>query len=91
MLPRAKFIQSLFFNMVASGLAAAFGTLVVYTAIKARIHTTPAKKPGTTTSNLNPSITASITSVPYNSSASTVSAVWFFFLVSVPPLQLSDD
>jgi hypothetical protein len=86
MLPRAKFIQGLILNMFAVAFAAAFGMLVVYSAIKARIHTTPARKPAPTTGNLNPAVTASLSSVPYNSSASAVAAVWLFFLVSISSL-----
>ena len=68
-LPRARFIQNLVVNVTAICIGVSCSMLTVYTAVKARQHTT---QPGTT-----------LTSVPYNSSASVVSATWLFFWVYV--------
>jgi hypothetical protein len=78
MQPRAKFLANLYANVLAAGLAAAIGTLIVFAAVKARLNTTPPLPPG-----VAPPAITSLANVPYNSSASAVSAVFFFFSVSV--------
>jgi hypothetical protein len=76
MMPRAKFLANLYANVIGAGLAAALGTLIVYAAVKARLNTTPALPPGVT-----PPAISSLANVPYNSSASAISGVFFFFAV----------
>jgi hypothetical protein len=74
-LPRAKFLQSLVINVLFICIAIACAILAMYTAVKARQHTTPkaatAKPPPSVSSN-------SLIQVPYNSSASVVAATWLF-------------
>jgi hypothetical protein len=79
-MPRAKFLQGMLINVVFVCLAAACALLVMYTAVKARQHTTPkaatAKKPPSSSGG-------SLSQVPYNSSASVVAATWMFFFIYV--------
>lgn len=65
-MPRGKFIQTMSLNVVAICLAAAINLFALYTITQARIHTTPPPVPGA----------PQPTSVPYNSSASAVCAIW---------------
>ncbi|MCJ1310085.1 hypothetical protein MMC25_003746 [Agyrium rufum] len=75
-LPRAKFAQTMILNVIGVCIGAAVALLAIYCSVKARQHTSPPQKgsqgptPGTTV-------------VPYNSSASAVSAVWLFFNILV--------
>jgi hypothetical protein len=81
MLPRARFIQGIVANAIAAGLASGIGMLVIYSSVKARQHTTPVRNPSSsTTGPANNSLT--LASVPYNAAASTVCAVYYFFIVS---------
>jgi hypothetical protein len=80
MLPRARFLQGMLANTLAAGFGAAYGMLVVYSSVKARQHTTPARAAAASTGAPNASLT--LNAVPYNAAASTVSAVYFFFAVS---------
>ncbi|KAK3952214.1 hypothetical protein QBC32DRAFT_145674 [Pseudoneurospora amorphoporcata] len=65
-LPRGKFLMSTVLNLLAICFGAAVSMLALFTAIKAREHTTPADAP--------------VSPVPtYNSSQSAVCAVWLFF------------
>ncbi|KAJ6194764.1 hypothetical protein J3E72DRAFT_387490 [Bipolaris maydis] len=66
-MPRAKFIQTMTMNILASCIGAALAMLMVWTGVKARQHTTdPAVPPQA-----------------YNSSQSAVLAVWLFFQIYV--------
>jgi hypothetical protein len=58
-------------NLFAICLGSAIGLLVVYCSVRARLHTTVLTRAGS----------AEAGTVPYNSSASVVSAVWLFFQV----------
>ncbi|KAK9491441.1 hypothetical protein V1508DRAFT_421947 [Lipomyces doorenjongii] len=60
-LPRAKFLQTLFLNVLMTCTAVAVNLFALWTAIQAREHTTNGQPPEET----------------YNSSASAVCAVWF--------------
>ncbi|KAJ8096481.1 hypothetical protein POJ06DRAFT_264139 [Lipomyces tetrasporus] len=60
-LPRAKFLQTLFLNVLMTCTAVAVNLFALWTAIQAREHTTNDQSPEET----------------YNSSASAVCAVWF--------------
>ncbi|KAK9371781.1 uncharacterized protein V1513DRAFT_454570 [Lipomyces chichibuensis] len=78
MLPRAKFLQTMMFNVIGICIGACIALLTCYCSVSARIHTTSvslssggAPRPGTTTS------------VAYNSSASAVSAIWLFFNIAI--------
>ncbi|KAE9984928.1 hypothetical protein EG328_008126 [Venturia inaequalis] len=70
-MPRAKFIQTMMINVFAICLGAAVGLLVVYCSVQARLHTTVISAAGSAVAG----------TVPYNSSASAVSAVWLFVQV----------
>ena len=78
-LPRAKFIQNLIFNIIGTCLASAIALLGLWSAVQARIHTTPAGS-----------------KAPYNSSASTICAIWLIANIwlanllraKIPALQL---
>ena len=65
-MPRGKFIQTMSLNILAVCFAAAMNLLALYTAVQARIHTTP------------PGAAPQSTGVPYNSSASAVCGIWLF-------------
>lgn len=64
-LPRAKWLQTIFFNIVAICFSSAINLLSLYCATQARLHTTPAGLP----------------LLGYNSSASAVCAVFLFVQV----------
>ncbi|KAF2103870.1 hypothetical protein NA57DRAFT_70079 [Rhizodiscina lignyota] len=70
-MPRAKFIQTMFLDVISVCLGTAIGLLESYCAVKARQHTTPPLPPGAT-----PPLVP-----PYNSSASAVCAIWLFVQV----------
>lgn len=65
-LPRGKFLMNMVLNLLAICFGSAISMLALYSAIKAREHTTPADAPP------SPYRT-------YNSSQSAVCAVWLFF------------
>ncbi|KAK3334420.1 hypothetical protein B0H65DRAFT_534931 [Neurospora tetraspora] len=69
-LPRGKFLMNMVLNLVAVCFGSAISMLALFTAVKARQHTTPQDAP------LSPSPT-------YNSSQSAVCAVWLFFNIWV--------
>jgi hypothetical protein len=64
-MPRAKFIQTMTMNVLATCVGSALAMLMVWTGVKAREHTTPAGSPPSR----------------YNSSQSAVLAVWLFFQI----------
>ena len=76
MMPRARYLQGLLVNIIAGGLGSAIGQLVIFTAIKARQHSTAAK--AATAARPPGAAAATLASVPYNSTASVVAAVWLF-------------
>lgn len=65
LLPRAKFMKVMFYNLLSTCAAAALSCIGVVSAVKAREHTTP---DGGSLDD-------------YNSSASAVSAVWLLFAI----------
>ncbi len=72
-MPRAKFIQTIFLNIVGICIGAAVASLAIFCAVKAREHTTHR---GQATAN-GPSPGTMVSE--YNSSASAVCGVWLFF------------
>ncbi|KAF2432446.1 hypothetical protein EJ08DRAFT_585764 [Tothia fuscella] len=72
-MPRAKFIQTLLFNLISLSLGAAVALLVICCTVSARQHTTVTSSPSGVQS---PSPGATL--VTYNSSASAVCAIWLF-------------
>lgn len=72
-LPRSKYIQTMFFNVIGVCIGAAVALLEIYCSVQARAHTSPSSK---ATGN-GPSPGAAVAT--YNSSASAVSAIWLFF------------
>lgn len=62
-MPRAKFLQNLLFNVLATCVGAALSLLAIWCGVKARQHT---QAPGTP-------------STAFNSSQAAVSAIWLFF------------
>lgn len=70
-LPRAKFMQTMLLNIIATCFATAMNLLMMYCAVKAREHTTARSTAGTPASAAQ--------AYTYNSSASAVSGIWLFF------------
>ncbi|KAK2791372.1 hypothetical protein FQN53_004553 [Emmonsiellopsis sp. PD_33] len=66
LMPRAKFMKIMLFNLLATCVAASLCCLGIYCTVKAREHTTPAGS-------------SSDIVTGYNSSASAVAAIWFIF------------
>ncbi|GES64700.1 MFS transporter [Aspergillus terreus] len=71
-MPRAKFVQMMFLDILAVCIAAAVCLLMMFCSVKARQHTETVSSAG-----LSPN------DAPYNSSASAVSGVWLFFQIYV--------
>ena len=71
-MPRAKFFQTMTFNVLGVCIGAAVALLTIYCGVQARIHTTPVS----TLSSGGPAPGAAVAS--YNSSASAVCAIWLF-------------
>lgn len=69
-LPRGKFLQNMVLNVFAICLGGAVAMLALWSAVQARIHTTPAGQ-----SPIDPATK----SIRYNSSQSAVCGVWLFF------------
>ncbi|KAK9492055.1 hypothetical protein V1508DRAFT_419947 [Lipomyces doorenjongii] len=78
MLPRAKFLQTMAFNIVGVCIGACIALLTSYCSVSARIHTTAVSvnAAGAPTPGNTPSVT-------YNSSASAVSAIWLFVNIAI--------
>ncbi|KAF2806265.1 uncharacterized protein BDZ99DRAFT_538446 [Mytilinidion resinicola] len=66
-MPRAKFIQTMTMNIIATCIGAAVALLMIWSSIQARKHTTPAGAP----------------LAGYNSSQSAVCAIWLFFQIYI--------
>ena len=73
-MPRAKFFQTMTFNVIGICIGAGITVLQIYCAVQARAHTSP---PQPKPSSGAPSPGAQV--VGYNSSASAVCAIWLFF------------
>ncbi|KAJ9629567.1 hypothetical protein H2203_001941 [Taxawa tesnikishii (nom. ined.)] len=84
-MPRAKFLQTIFFNLVATCLAISVALLAIYCAVQARLHTSHtavAVAPGTGgAGSTGTPAPGAATSVVYNSSASAVCGIWLFFQI----------
>lgn len=76
-MPRAKFVQTMVFNIIGICIGASIALLSIYCSVQARAHTTPAQPDGPKSASGGPSPGAAV--VPYNSSASAVCAIWLFF------------
>lgn len=70
LLPRAKFLRIMFFNLLATCIAASICCLASYTAVKARQHSR-----GSDNSSGHGGISA------YNSDACVVSAIWLVVMI----------
>jgi hypothetical protein len=77
-MPRARFLQNLVINVLFICLAGSCAVLIMYTAVKARQHTTPKAPASAPPASAGG---ASLNQVPYNSSASVVAATWLFFWI----------
>lgn len=77
-MPRARFLQNLVINVLSICVGAAAALLVMYSAVKARQHTTSA--PSSTAQPTSPT-GGSSNRVSYNASASVVAAIWLFFWI----------
>lgn len=72
-MPRAKFIQTMLFNIIGICIGSAIALLAMYCTVQARAHTTPRRLP----SSGGPTPGAQVSQ--YNSSSSAVAAIWLFF------------
>ena len=80
-MPRAKFVQTMFFNIIGISIGTCIALLSIYCSVQARAHTTPRPSAGPQSSSAGPSPGAAV--APYNSSASAVCAIWLFFNIYV--------
>ena len=80
-MPRAKFFQTMLFNIIGICIGSCVALLTIYCSVQARAHTTPQTPSGRKSSSGGPSPGASV--APYNSSASAVCAIWLFFNIYV--------
>lgn len=76
-LPRSKFMQTMFLNIISICIGASIALLQIYCGVQARAHTTPALP----SASQGPSPGAAVSS--YNSSAAVVCAIWLFFNIYV--------
>ena len=81
-MPRAKFIQTMTFNIIGICIGAAIALLEIYCAVQARANTAP---PQPMPAGGAPSPGAQVAG--YNSSASAVCAIWLFFNIYVVNLM----
>ena len=77
-MPRAKFVQTMTFNVLGICIGSAVALLQIYCTVEARAHTTP-QQPRPTGGAPSPG--ARLTG--YNPSASAVCAIWLFFNIYV--------
>lgn len=78
-MPRAKFLQTFVFNLIATCLSTAVALLAMWTAVQARLHTETTVRVGGAGTSGTPATGA--TTATYNSSASAVCAIWLFFQI----------
>lgn len=81
-MPRAKFVQTMTFNILGICIGAAVALLEIYCAVQARTNTAP---PQPMPTGGAPSPGAQVAG--YNSSASAVCAIWLFFNIYVVNLM----
>jgi len=77
-MPRAKFLQTMFYLLVSTCISISVALLAMYTCIQARIHTTPNDRPGTGGAGTTGTPAPGAQTSTYNSSASAVAAIWLF-------------
>ncbi|GAB7352514.1 hypothetical protein MBLNU459_g2913t1 [Dothideomycetes sp. NU459] len=75
-MPRAKFLQTFFFNLIATCLATAVALLAMFCAVQARLHTETLTRVGGAGTSGTP--TTGAPTATYNSSASAVCGIWLF-------------
>ena len=80
-MPRAKFVQTMLFNIIGICIGFCITLLSIFCSVQAREHTSPPLSTGPKSSTGGPSPGASV--APYNSSASAVCAIWLFFNIYV--------
>lgn len=80
-MPRAKFFQTMLFNIIGIGIGACIALLTIYCSVQARAHTTAHQADTSPSASGGPSPGAAV--VPYNSSASVVCAISLFFNIYV--------
>ena len=80
-MPRAKFVQTMLFNIIGICIGFCITLLSIFCSVQARAHTTPPLSTGPKSSTGGPSPGASV--APYNSSASAVCAIWLFFNIYI--------
>lgn len=80
-MPRAKFVQTMLFNIIGITVGFCITLLCIYCSVQARAHTTSHTPSGPSSSSGGPSPGAAVAS--YNSSASAVCALWLFFNIYV--------
>lgn len=80
-MPRAKFVQTMLFNIIGICIGFCITLLSIFCSVQARAHTSPPLSTGPKSSSGGPSPGASV--APYNSSASAVCAVWLFFNIYI--------
>ncbi len=80
-MPRAKFIQTMLFNIIGICIGACITLLTIYCSVQARAHTTAHQADESQSASGGPSPGAAV--APYNSSASAVCAIWLFFNIYV--------
>ncbi|KAF4553310.1 ER transporter-like protein 1 [Elsinoe fawcettii] len=78
-MPRAKFLQTMFYLLFTTCFASAVALLAIYCCVQARLHTTPEQDaPGTGGAGTTGTPSPGASTAPYNSSASAVAAIWLF-------------
>ncbi|KAL8878007.1 MAG: hypothetical protein Q9198_004095 [Flavoplaca austrocitrina] len=80
-MPRAKFFQTMLFNIIGICIDFCITLLSIYCSVQARAHTTTSTSNCPQSSSGGPSPDAAV--APYKSSASAVCAIWLFFSIYV--------
>lgn len=80
-MPRAKFFQTMLFNIIGICIGACIALLSIYCSVRARAHTTAHQADASPSASGGPSPGTAV--VPYNSSASAVCAICLFFNIYV--------
>ncbi|KAG8624855.1 hypothetical protein KVT40_007922 [Elsinoe batatas] len=78
-MPRAKFLQTMFYLLFTTCFATAVALLAIYCCVQARLNTTPeADTAGTGGAGTSGTPSPGASTAPYNSSASAVAAIFLF-------------
>ena len=80
-LPRAKFLQTILLNVIATCFSTAIAILALWSSVQARIHTQPQVRPGTGGPGTVGTPSPGAQTGGYNPSQSTVCAIWLFFQI----------